>query len=340
MISVEKVLNSRCSCGFDSSSKNSHWGVFSEQKHPSHEDLRTVLEYCSVPQFSDGRLLQRFQDKYILLSVEKKDDPFKMRLLHVESGMQQEAVYLACTAMGLGTCIDNVGINGTEHKDSIATAKHLILEKKDTYRTGKFSTVSPGPEKLFIKGKNLNEPSRDGEVECLDQMQKLTLSNNGRLARRTDISQLLWAARGRTPHYIKHHPWGLTIPTWGGGQNYTKIHFVEAKRLFRYVNWTTSRYIDIKTRFFPWWILGNPTHDLKYIRNADIPFESHAASFIILSRNEPTHRALWEIGYMLENMLLQAKSLEISYESRVFKEDEIRKLRQCGISEAVAALVL
>ena len=37
-------------------------------------------------------------------------------------------------------------------------------------------------------------------------------------ADKTKISQLLWAARGRTPHYVKSHPWGLTIPTWGGVQ--------------------------------------------------------------------------------------------------------------------------
>ncbi len=43
---------------------------------------------------------------------------------------------------------------------------------------------------------------------------------------------------------------------------------------------------------------------------------------------------------MLENMLLQTKSLGISYESKVFTNDEIKKLERKGISEAVAALFI
>jgi hypothetical protein len=335
MISVEKVLNSRCSCGFDSTSKNSHWGVFSEQKYPSREDLQTVLEYCSVPQLSDERLFQEFQDKYIVLSVKKKDDPFKMRLLHVESGMQQEAVYLACTALGLGTCIHNLGVNGTEYRNRIATVKHLILEKKDSYRSGKFSTVSPGPEKPFIEGKNLSDPRRDGDQECLKVMEQLTLSEHtGTHVDEKHISQLLWAAKGRIPHYVKRHPWGLTIPTWGGGQNYTKVYLFKDDKLFRYINWA-SGFSQL------WWIFGNPTHDIKFVRKAEFPPESDNAKVaIVVSRNENTNRALWEIGYMLENMLLQAKSLGISYKTKIFKDDEIERFEKYGISGAVAALIL
>jgi len=59
-----------------------------------------------------------------------------------------------------------------------------------------------------------------------------------------------------------------------------------------------------------------------------------------LSRNEKSNRSLWEVGYMLENMFLQAKSLGISYKSKVFTNDEIKKLERNGISEAVAALLL
>jgi hypothetical protein len=86
---------------------------------------------------------------------------------------------------------------------------------------------------------------------------------------------------------------------------------------------------------------GNPTHDLKFVGNINVSFELDNANVgIILSRNENTNRALWEVGYMLENMLLQAKSLGISYETKVFTDDEIEKLERNGISGAVAALVL
>jgi hypothetical protein len=341
MVSIEKVLNSRCSSGFDNSSKNSHWGTFVKDDDTSRKVTYDVLKYCKIPQFSDGKLAQEFQNEYLFLNAEKKDDPFKARLLQIESGMQQEAVYLACTALGLGACIHNLGINGTERENSIATARYLILEKENCYKTGKFSTASPGPEKPFKKGKNLSEPRRDGKVECLDQMMQLTVSEkNGNRAGEADISQLLWAARGRTPHYVKRHPWGLTIPTWGGRQNFTNVYIIKARKLFRYVNWTTNRHIDIKTRFFPWWIFGHPTHDLRYVKNVQIPFESNDASLIIMSRNEATNRALWEVGYMLENMFLQARSLGISYQTKIFTDEEARKLKTAGIQAAVTALLL
>jgi hypothetical protein len=335
IISVEKVLNSRCSSDFDGNPKKNHWGVFIKDKYPSGRIIERVLRCCRVPQFSDGKLLLWFEDGYLFLGFEKTNDLFKMRLLHIESGMQQEAVYLACTALGLGTCIHNLGINGTEHKKKIATARHLILEKTGAYKTEKFSTASPGPEKRFKKGKNLCEPKRDGNVECLSGLEQLTLFKNaGTQVNETDISQLLWAAKGRTPHYVKSHPWGLTIPTWGGGQNHTSIYLVKKNRLFRYRNWTT--------RFFPlWWKIGNPTHNIKFVKEVNIsPQLDDANAGVILSRNENTKRALWEVGYMLENMLLQTKSLGISYKSKVFTKEESRRLEQKGISDAVAVLLL
>jgi len=208
----------------------------------------------------------------------------------------------------------------------MSTVRHLILEKANSYETGKFTTAAPGPEKPFKKGKNLTEPKRDSSVECLPELEQLTLfKNTGTQADEKDISQLLWAAKGKTPHYIKSHPWGLTIPTWGGGQNYTNVHLVKENKLFRYINWT----------------IGNPTHDIKFLKSVKICSLLDGSNVgIILSRNEKTNRALWEAGYMLENMFLQAKSLGISYKSKVFSKNEIGKLERNGISEAVAALLL
>jgi len=343
IVSIEKVLNSRCSCDFDGNPKKDHWGVFTKDRHPPRRILERVLRCCKkTPQFSKGKLSLWFENEYLFLGFEKTNDPFKTRLLHIESGMQQEAVYLACTVLGLGTCIRNLGINGTESTDRIATVRHLILEKANSYEAGKFSIAPPGPEKPFKKGKNLSEPKRDGNVECLLELGQLTLfKNTGTQAGETDISQLLWAAKGRTPHYIKSHPWGLTIPTMGGGQNYTTVYLIKENKLFRYINWTIFRYINWKTKSFPWWIAGNPTHDIKFLKKVDISSQlDDANTGIILTRNEKTNRALWEVGYMLENMLLQAKSLGISYKSKAFTKEEIRKLERKGISEAVAALHL
>jgi hypothetical protein len=267
-------------------------------------------------------------------------------MLHIESGMQQEAVYLACTALGVGTCIQNLGINGTQRENKIATTRHLILEKTNNYETGKYTTAAPGPKKPLKHGKNLTDPQRDSSVECLPELKQLTLyKNTGPQTDETDISQLLWAAKGRTPHYIKSHPWGLTIPTWGGGQDYTNVHLVRNNKLFRYLNWTTS-FLNMYTRYIPYgrylfWKVGYPTHDIKPLRNVNISDHLDGADVaIILSRNERSNRSLWEVGYMLENMLLQLKSLKISYASKIFNNDEMRRVAKAGVSEAVAAVLL
>jgi hypothetical protein len=338
IISVEKVLNSRCSCDFDGNPKNNHWGMFIKDKHPSQESTQHVLQCCRVPQFSNGKLLFWFEDKLLFLGFEKTSDPFKTRLLHIESGMQQEAVYLACTALGLGTCIYNLGINGTDYGDKIGTATHLILEKENTYGNQKFSTAAPGPEKPLKKGKNLSEPKRDGNVECLPELKQLTLFKDcGIRAEEKGISQMLWAAKGRTPHYVKSHPWGLTIPTMGGGQNYTNIYLFRQNKLFKYIHWTTWPFQF--SRF--WWITGNPTHDIRFIKNLNILSELQNAKVgILIGQNEITNRSVWEVGYMLENMFLQARSLGISYKAKVFTDQEIKKLERNGIPGAVAAMLL
>jgi hypothetical protein len=43
---------------------------------------------------------------------------------------------------------------------------------------------------------------------------------------------------------------------------------------------------------------------------------------------------------MLENMFLQAKSLRISYESKIFKTEETFQLAELGMRNAVAAVLL
>jgi len=341
-VSIEEVLNSRCSCDFDGDPKKNHWGIF-EDRHPSDSILESVLRCVTkTPQYSKGKLVFWLKDKHLFLGFEKTEDSFDARLLHIESGMQSEAVYLSCTALDIGTCIRNLGINGTEYGDRMATARHVILENKASYSDGKTTSAPPGPEKPMRKGKHLPEPRRSGNTECLSSLDQLTSTqDNGSRANDFDVSQMLWAAKGRTPHYVKSHPWGLTIPTMGGGQNYTSVYLVRGKKLYAYVNWTTLRYLSGTGRLFSWWVLGNPTHDIRSAGDVKAPFAlENEASGIILCRNEKTNRGLWEVGYMLENMLLQAKSLGISYRLRVFKEDEIEKWEKEKPSEPVAALLL
>ena len=353
IISIEKVLNSRCSSEVEVVSKKRHWGTY-KNAQPSPEQIKRILRCCNVPQYSSGKLETWFKERFLFLGFKKQKESFKERMLHIESGMQHEAVYLACTALGLGTCIVNQGINGTDYENKTATASHLIMEMIDPYETGKFTTKAPGPEKPFTKGKNLPEPMRDSEVECLPELERLTVFNeSGSHAEEKEISQLLWAAKGRTPHYIYSHPWGLTIPTWAHGQEYTTVYLAKSGKLYRYINWTEffSLNKSLKTglRYLKWrlygdseyHITGNPTHDIKFLRKIDVSSQLEGAEVgIILCRNEQTPRAFWEVGYMLENMFLQAKSLGIAYESKIFSADEISQLSERGIANAVAALFI
>ena len=127
VISIEKVINSRCSCDSDGNPKKFHWGSFINEKIPSKKEMKLILSCCNIPKFSKGKLLSRFEDNYLFLGFEKTNNPFQDRLLHIESGMQQEAAYLACTVLDLGTCITNLGINGTEQDGKILTVKLLEM---------------------------------------------------------------------------------------------------------------------------------------------------------------------------------------------------------------------
>jgi hypothetical protein len=247
-----------------------------------------------------------------------------------------------------------MGINGTEYNDKVVTARHLILEMVDCYETGKHTIVPPGPKTPFKPGRNLPEPKRNGDVECLPELERLTLSrSNGVSVGKEEISQLLWAAKGRTPHYIGGYPWGLTIPTWGMGQEYTGVYLVKDHKLFRFVNWTrqshplsrlTNRLLRYaKLRLYgktPFYVMGNPTHDIEFLKKTNVSSQlEEVDTAIILMRNENTNRALWEVGYMLENVFIQARSLGISYVTRLFNPDETSRLANDGVQGAVAALL-
>ena len=110
--SVEKVLNSRCSSQFDAGPRKSHWGTFIDRPPPK-KVIDNVLRCCNTPRFSSGKLTHWFEEGYLLLGFEDPKDPNIEPLVQIESGMQQEAVYLGCTAQGVGTCIHNQGIDGT-----------------------------------------------------------------------------------------------------------------------------------------------------------------------------------------------------------------------------------
>jgi hypothetical protein len=344
-ISVEKVLNSRCSCGSETGLKKRHWGTFIDTPSLSYR-TNNILDFCKVPQFSAGKLVNWFDNECLFVGFERQNDPFVERILNIESGLQQEAVYLYCAANRLGVCIFNQGINGTIYDEKIATVKFVIKEMVHPYKKQDFSIRAPGPGRDFSRGLNLIEPMRDGEVDCLPEMQRLELySNKGSQATDNDLSQLLWAAKGRTPHLIRLQVlkmmWGLTIPTWAGGQDYTSVHIIHDRKNYQYINLTKGFLPKSLVPDKLNWIQGNPTHDTKQISKIDAkPLMDGFENAIVLCQNEKTNRALWEVGYMLENMFLQIRSLGISFSSKIFKDPEIAQLTSKGLPNAVAALLL
>jgi hypothetical protein len=344
VISIEKALNSRCSS--DSGPTKSHFGTF-KKKDPSKKVMDLVVKCLNVPQFSGRKLLCLFENRHLVSGFENSENDYTQRLLHIESGMQQQAVYLACSAIGMGTCIHNLGVNGAQDRDRTLTAKHLIMEMEIPYSSGKFSTRTPGPQKPYVLGKNLVAPIRDGEVECLAELPRLNSSKkSGSSATSSDVSQLLWAARGRTPHCIKiqkwKYMWGLTIPTWGGIQDWTGVYLLEDKKLYKYINWTKS--FSLVNRIFREklkWTRGNPTHDIRFVRNVNISPQMNGHNrAILICRNEHVGAALWEVGYMLENLFLQARSLGIWYESKIFSVDEESLLNEQGVPNAMASIFI
>jgi hypothetical protein len=344
-ISAEKVLNSRCSSE-DLGPMKSHFGTFTN-KRPQQATIDHILNCLNIPRFSSGKLLSWFKDGHLVLGFQNSEDQYLQRLLHVESGMQHQAVSLAATAQGIGSCIVNQGIDGTPDKEKTATAQFVLMEMVDPYETGKYTTAAPGPGKPLIHGENLTDPLRDGYSECLEDLPNLAASKkSGPSAKEKDISQLLWAARGRTPHGIKTRKWklmwGLTIPTWGGVQDYASVYLLRDEKLYKYINWTKS--FSLMNRLFREkfkWTRGNPTHDIRFVRNLEL--SSHMSGHeeaIFLCQNEQTGRSIWEVGYMLENIFLQAKSLGISYESRIFSAAESSELNALGAPNVVASVFM
>lgn len=93
IVSIEKVLNLRCSS--DSGPRKSHFGTFNN-KHPPEAVIDYIFSCLDIPMFSGGKLMHWCENGYLFLGFENPKDPYTQRLLHIESGVQHEAVYLSC----------------------------------------------------------------------------------------------------------------------------------------------------------------------------------------------------------------------------------------------------
>ena len=250
----------------------------------------------------------------------------------IESGMQQQAVGLVCAALGVGLVFQNLGLNGRPIKgNNFGTVRNILNPMKKSYNGSYWSTSAPIARKSWQTG-NLPDPIRDGKNSLVSILSELQIEySSAHKATDIQISQLLWAARGRTPHYYKSKPWGLTIPFWTDKFDVSSVYLFSKQQCHKYINWNSDR----------------PTHSIQKLKDIDKQFDIGMVEFfpnygniIILGRNDDNARAFWEIGYQMLNIMVQAYALQVSYHAELLDEAQKSTLRSIGIEEPVALLTV
>lgn len=330
-ISVETALNSRCTSDYDGDPRHFHWGIFDRAGKLLPEQVGQIVSHAHIPSFTGGRPRIKVEESTLTFSIDQRAAGPTREWMMVESGMQQQAVGLICAALGVGYVFSTLGTGGTRISgEEFATVRIKVDPMKPSYDGKYWSTSPPAGSKPWKSG-NLPDPGREGGKALLPVLKELKTSNNAGVHADTKrLGQLLWAARGRTPHYYKSDPWGLTIPTYQGIQTISEIQVLSGDRLSRYTNWKDNK----------------PTHALEEVRKVNERAIKAVRDryrpkncFLILCRNEDLERALWEVGYQLLNLMVQAASLGLSYEAFLLDENGKRLFQDVGVKDPVAAFL-
>lgn len=330
--SVEVALNSRCSSDYDGNPRKSHWGMFDRTRKLSEEQIGEIIDLARIPRLTDGKIgVRREHNMLTFLTDNRATDILKERMM-VESGMQQQAVGLICSALGVGAVIKNLGKDGLPvSEDEYATVRIRLDFMKPSYDGAYWSEMAPAGRAPWLKG-NLPDPVRSGDNSLVATLASLRTSNAGSEGLTEEsMSQLLWAARGRTPHLYESRPWGMTIPTWGGEQDLSSVYAISDSMLAEYTNWIKAR--PTHSLLEPKEIGEGLLHQLR----GCFPQNDR---FIIIGRSEDTSRSLWEVGYQLFNILIQARALDLSYEAALLDESQKCLFAEIGIDRPVAIVML
>lgn len=329
-VSVETALNSRCTSDRDDDPKVFHWGMFDKGRTLSQGQMERIQSFIEVPRFTDGALTVKREAKRFVFLIDGGATGSRADWMAVESGMQQQALELVCAALGVGTVFSVLGAAKASYAGEGAAQIGIQVDAMKPSYGGRFwSEEAPAGASPWKEG-DLPAPSRRGDNALLTVLQGLRAKNGeGRKAARGDLGQLLWAARGRTPHFYKSMPWGLTIPTNKGEQTNTTLSVVADGRLSRYVNWQDKR----------------PTHSLEEAGSVEAGALKalsgrfgEGRTYIVLGRNAATSVALWEIGYQLVNLMLQASALGLTYEAVLLEDGGL--LSGTGVKDPAALFVL
>ncbi len=331
-ISVETALNSRCTSDYTGCQEVFHWGRFHQVDKLSEDQIAVIVSLAKIPLTTVHQSDIEITANTLTLSVADKDLPADQRkMLMIENGMQQQAICLVCSCLGVGIVFDAFPPDqerSTPHGHK--TIRIDLDAQHPPYEGSYWTTAKPSGRKPWIEG-NLPEPKREGDTPLLDLLANLQLSSQGAEPSLESVAQLLWAARGRTPHYYKSKAWGMTIPTSQGAQDRTAVYAILENRLARYENWT-SRGPTHSLSYFP----DLEINDLQKLQ-AELGFTS---SCIILSRNGKRDTAYGEIGYQLLNILLQAQSQQLKYEVKFPGDSHLQLLQTLGVTNAECIVCL
>jgi len=332
LTSVETALNSRCTSDYDGNPETFHWGIFDRAKKLSDEQIRTIIDLARIPRFTDQKAEIQPDRNMLTFIVQNHVSGVLKDWIMVESGMQQQAVGLVCAALGVGMVFRNLGVDGIPISASDHANIRVQLDPmRPSYGGSFWSRSAPAGEKSWVTG-NLSDPVRDGHNSLISTLKELKTENrNARESTNDEVSQLLWSARGRSPHFYKSRPWGMTIPTCAGKQRVTSVYLLSDNKLSRYINWDDER----------------PTHSLSMLDRINdglikefsrVLYPNH--TFIILGRNEYPAISLWEVGYQMLNLLVQAHSLDISYQASLLDETQRATVSLMGVKNPLATLAI
>jgi hypothetical protein len=326
------ALNSRCTSDYDGNPRNFHWGMFDKTKKLTEEQIGKLISYIEIPRFTTHRLEIKIKNNILTFLTENQVTGVQREWLMIESGMQQQATGLVCAALGVGMVFSNMGPDGRNLSKTIhANIKIKLDAMKPSYGKSFWSSSPPAERKPWLQG-NLPNPKRIGKTPLILALSELKAQKrNSQLATDFEISQLLWAARGRTPHMYKSTEWGMTIPTWAGEQHNTEIYVFIKQNIYRYINWYKNQ----------------PSQRLEFVKEisgsvyGDIYSQLTPANcFILLKKNELQTRASWEIGYQLLNMILQAHVLDVSYKAILLNESQMNMFQKIGLSNTASIMAL
>jgi len=331
-ISVETALNSRCNSDYDGNQKYVHWGMFDPSKKLSAEQIKRVVSLVKIPRFTDKRVEIQVAGNVLTFVIGNTASGLLRDRMMVESGMQQQAIGLICAALGVGMVFKNLGKDGTSiSSNDYGTVKVQLDAMKPSYNGSYWSDLPPIGRRRWVGG-NLQDPLRQGNIPLVASITKLTTKNKGlKKTGEREKSQLFWAARGRTPHFYKSKPWGMTIPIWTDEFELSSIYLISNNKLFEYSNWESNK----------------PTHSLKELSKISEESSQQLSrailfgeEFLVIGRNDDFARALWEIGYQLLNLLVQSHALGISYSALLLDEEQKALIQGIGIKNPIALMAI